>query len=78
MLRDRTALAGARIMTPGTSPAVVLRRVDIHGADMRAIYLRSLLFVFGLIAFVLIESLAPPENTPVAPVADFGHAGHAA
>lgn len=45
---------------------------------MRAIYVRSLLFVFGLIAFVLIESLAPPASIPVAPAADFGRAGHAA
>ncbi|HXR63192.1 MAG TPA: hypothetical protein VN720_06570 [Rudaea sp.] len=45
---------------------------------MRAIYLRSLLFVSGLIAFVLIESLAPPAPAPVAPAADFGRAGHAA
>ncbi|HEY2395171.1 MAG TPA: hypothetical protein VGH81_04195 [Rudaea sp.] len=45
---------------------------------MRAIYVRSVLFLFGLIAFVLIESLAPPANTPIAPAVDFGHAGHAA
>ncbi len=45
---------------------------------MRAIYVRSLLFVFGLIAFVLIESLAPRANTSLAPAADFVHAGRAA
>jgi hypothetical protein len=50
----------------------------MHGPDMRAIYLRLLLLVFGLIAFVLIESLAPRTPGPVAPAADFGHAGHAA
>jgi hypothetical protein len=54
------------------------RRLETHGADMRAIYLRLLLLVFGLIAFVLIESLAPRAPGPVAPAADFGHAGHAA
>jgi hypothetical protein len=65
-------------MTATAGPAVVLRSVHVHGTEMRAIYVRSLLFVFGLIAFVLIESLAPPASTPLAPAADFGRAGHAA
>lgn len=65
-------------MTPAASPAVAARGVHVHGSRMRAIYLRSLLFVSGLIAFVLIESLAPPAPAPVAPAADFGRAGRAA
>jgi hypothetical protein len=45
---------------------------------MRAIYLRSLLFVFGLVAFVLIESLAPRAADPLAPTPELGLVRHAA
>ena len=38
------------------------------GADMRSIYLRSLLFVFGLAAFVAIE-LSAPHGVGTAPAA---------
>jgi len=45
---------------------------------MRAIYLRSLLFVFGLMAILLLESFAPPAPAAIAPNVDFGHAHDAA
>ena len=72
-------------MTPPTNPCVDPRGGDVTGAtsistgaDMRAIYLRSVLFLLGLIGFVLIESMTPPARAPIAPAAGFGHAGHAA
>jgi hypothetical protein len=70
MFRPRAALAGTRIVTT--------RRIEIHGADMRSIYLRSLLFVCGLLAFVLIESLAPRAADAVAPAPELGLVHHAA
>jgi len=47
------------------------------GFEMRAIYVRSMLAVFGIAAFVLIETLLPQEASadPSAPAAVIG-AGH--
>jgi len=50
----------------------------VRGVQMRAIYLRSLLFVFGLMAILLLESFAPPAPAAIAPNVDFGHAHDAA
>ena len=46
------------------------------GTDMRAIYLRSLLAVVGIVAFVLIETLVAEEASadPAAPAAALGAA----
>lgn len=56
----------------------MMTRIALVAVEMHAIYLRSLLLVFGLIAFVLIEALIAPPTGPAAPKADLGRAGDAA
>ena len=36
-----------------------MKSIGLNGADVRSIYIRSLLFAFGLAAFAAIELLAP-------------------